>query len=172
MNQTLTDFKKFIVSQCKKKSACEYEFKRIVASETFEDILQVLKDYYHWCFENALFTKEDIIQLVPTQDLLDNGFYYDYSGELLNDKVAVVYDSNIFNVRDNAIVQDVRGNATVQNVRGNATVQNVRGNATVQNVRGNAVVQNVWDNATYRIIRFGEKPKLFMKKDTYTIVEL
>ncbi len=226
MEKTFESFKKFISEKGKQANACTSEYNRVLESKDYADLLQVIKDNYNWCFNNSIFTKEELISLVPNDVLLDNGFYYDYSGELLNDKTAFVFDSTIQNVRDNATIQDVRGNATIQDVRGNATIQNVRGNATIQNVRGNATIQNVWDNATiqdvwdnatiqhvrdnatiqdvrgnatiqnvwdnatiqdvwgnatiqnvwdngkYFKIRYGEKPKLFMKKNAFEIVEL
>ena len=113
-NQTFKEFKDFIKNQGKKANACEEQYKRVLASETFEELLQVIKDNYNWCYSNNIFTKEELMNYVPNQTLLDNGFYYNYSGELLNDKVAVLYDSTIQNVRDNTTIQDVRGNTTYQ----------------------------------------------------------
>jgi len=161
--QQFSDFKKFITKRAEETNACEDEYERVINSNNFVDLLQVIKDNYRWCFNNFLFTKEDVLKYVPQKTLLDNGFYYDYSGELLNDKIAVVYDSTIQNVWGNETIQDVRGNATIQNVWDNATIQNVRDNATIQDVR---------DNATYRIIRWGEKPKLFMKANAFEIIQI
>ena len=172
MEKKFEDFKKFIAERGKQADACASEYKRVLSSNNYGELLQVIKENYNWCYDNNVFTKQDIIDYIPNDVLLENGFYYDYNGCLVNDKKAFVYDSTIQDVRGNATIQDVRGNATIQNVRGNATIQNVWDNATIQNVWGNATIQNVWDNATYRIIRYGQKPKLFMKKDAFEIVEL
>jgi len=155
-------FKQFIAKKGKNANACSGEYKRVLSSSNFDELLQVIKDNYQWCFNNSIFSKDELISFVPNEVLLENGFYYNYSGELLNDKVAFVYDSNIQNVCDNATIQDVRGNATIQyvcdnatiqNVCDNATIQNVCGNATIQDVRGNATIQNVCGNATIQYVR-------------------
>ncbi len=177
-NKTFETFKSEFITACKNKGACEPEFKRVLLSNNFTELLQVIKDNYSWCMNNELFSKEDIIRWVDNETLISNGFYYDYTG-VINGNVAYVYDGLITRVMNNATIQDVRGNATIQDVWGNATIQNVRGNATIQNVwdnatiqnvRDNATIQDVWDNAIYRIMNYNSKPKLFMKKDAYEIV--
>lgn len=136
MKKTFESFKKFISEKGKQANACTSEYNRVLESKDYADLLQVIKDNYNWCFNNSIFTKEELISLVPNDVLLDNGFYYDYSGELLNDKTAFVFDSTI---------QDVWDNATIQHVR---------------------------DNGKYFKYEYGNKPKLFMKKDAFDIVEL
>ena len=168
--QTITfeQFKKLITDNGKKANACIEQYKRILSSSNFEELLQVIKDNYDWCFNNSIFTKDDI-KAIGEEVLLPNGFYYDYNGIIDSVKCAFVYDGVIQEVRGNATIQDVRGNATIQDVRGNATVQNVGDNATVQNVGDNATVQNVGDNGIYKDYRYN-KPKLVMKKDAFEIV--
>lgn len=134
--KTFKEFKDFIKNQGKKSNACQEQYKRVLESETFEELLQVIKDNYNWCYSNNVFTKEELINYVPYQTLLDNGFYYNYSGELLNDKVSVMYYSTIQDVWDDGTIQDVR------------------------------------DNGKYFVIRYGEKPKMYIEKDSFEIIEL
>jgi len=124
---------------------------KAASSKNWQELFDVIKDNYNWCWDNNLFTADQIKE-IDTDVLISNGFYYDYSGVIENVSCAYIYGG------------------TVQDVRGNATVQNVRDNATVQNVWGNATVQNVWGNGIYRELYKTDKPKLYLKKDAYEIV--
>ena len=154
MEKQFENFKAFITEKGKQAKACKEEYTRVLKSENYQELLQVIKDNYNWCFNNSIFTKEELIKLVPNEILLENGFYYDYTGVIDGDKTVFLYDS------------------TIQNVRGNATIQDVRGNATIQNVWDNATIQNVRDNGKYFKYEYGCKPKLFMRKDAFEIVEI
>ena len=60
-------FKSEIVKRCKEKSACEPEFKRILASENFEQIAKVLTDNFNWSCVNGVIDAELI---EPLNDIL------------------------------------------------------------------------------------------------------
>ena len=116
-------FKSEIVKRCKEKSACEPEFKRILASENFEQIAKVLTDNFNWSCVNGVIDAELI---EPLNDILLS-----------------------FNLCANTNVSGstyciASGSATVK-AWGSATVE-AWGSATVE-ASGSATVE-AWDSAT------------------------
>jgi len=53
-------FKEEIIKRCKTNNACEPEFKRILASENFEQIAKVLTDNFFWSCNNKVIDAEFI----------------------------------------------------------------------------------------------------------------
>ena len=115
-------FKDEIVKRCKEQSACQPEFKRILSSETFPEIITVLKDNFNWsCIHN-------IIDVELIDSIKDEARKSDlWVNETTKSGYLLAWD-----------------NATVE-AGGNATVR-AEDNATVR-AGGNATVR-AWDNAT------------------------
>ena len=52
-----TDFETYkqeLIPQLKAQSACQPEFKRVLASNTMEELQKVLGDNFQWCVENKI----------------------------------------------------------------------------------------------------------------------
>jgi hypothetical protein len=181
-------FKGEIVKRCKAQSACQPEFKRILSSETFPEIITVLKDNFNWsCIHNII--DVELIDSIKDEarecDLWANETTK--TGFLLVSNATVEARGNAtVEARDNATVE-AWGNATVK-ARGNATVK-AGGNATVK-ARGNATVE-AWGNATveawgnvfvsscknieckiydHAIFRNTETKEITMNKGSYTVI--
>ena len=166
METNFLEFKEEILKRTKEAHSCVSEYKRAYASESFSELMQVIKYNFNFACINKIIDSE-LIKTYESQ-FNRNEIFCNISiekGYLLCDadidyikgtaKANISGNATIQNVWDNATIQNVRGNATIQNVWDNATIQNVRGNATIQNVRGNDTIQNVWDNAyisSYSII--------------------
>ncbi|MES2004301.1 MAG: hypothetical protein V4450_07255, partial [Bacteroidota bacterium] len=52
--KTFDQIKEDVVARCKEKGACQPEFKRILAAENMQDLLQVLKDNMAWCLNKDI----------------------------------------------------------------------------------------------------------------------
>ena len=83
--KTFQSIKEDVIERCKEKSACQSEFKKVVASKTLPDLLQILKNNMTWCLEPS-------IQLFNAAWLEDN-----FGTELLWSKH--IYTSGIHEVR-------------------------------------------------------------------------
>ena len=124
------EFKTEMVSRCKSKSACTTEFKRVLDSENYKELITVLTDNFSWSCNNKIIDIE-LLEKVGNKTLNK----YD-----LAINVTVIKG---FLLVDSATVE-ARGSATVE-ARGSATVE-AGGNATVK-AWGSATVK-AWDNAT------------------------
>ena len=124
------EFKTEMVSRCKSKSACTTEFKRVLDSENYKELITVLTDNFSWSCNNKIIDIE-LLEKVGNKTLNK----YD-----LAINVTVIKG---FLLVDNATVE-AWGSATVE-ARGSATVE-AGGNATVK-AWGSATVK-AWDNAT------------------------
>ena len=163
--KTFKEFKEEILKRAKEADACKPEYGRAYKSETFDELMLVIKDNFSFAVDKKVIDPElieDYKEEFMTSDIYCNQYtekgyllVSDFTMENINGNVVVNVRDNatIQNVWDNATIQNVWGNATIQNVWGNATIQNVRGNATIQDVRDNATIQDVWDNATIQNVR-------------------
>jgi len=126
--------------------ACREQYGRAYASETLQELCNVIKDNFSWCCLNKVLTAELIKQYQA--DFSANGIYVSTDvteGYLLatgNAKV-IAYDNATVEANDNATVR-AYDNATVE-ARGNAKVI-ARGNAKVIANDNATVIAN--DNAT------------------------
>ena len=94
-NQTFEEAKKEIVEQCKLKYACEREFKRLLESENYSELNQVLRDNINWTLNNSILTKN----------------YINYHFAALG--VNIINDGDIINeVRDDIYIL-LEGKATI-----------------------------------------------------------
>ena len=137
-----TDFeaiKSEILNRAKAAKACTEQYSRAYKSETLQELCSVIKDNFHWCFNNKVITSKLLIQY--REDFAQNDIFINISvrcGFLLCDNATV-------KAWGNATVK-AWGNATVK-AYGNATVE-AWGNATVK-ACGNVTVK-AWDNATVK----------------------
>ena len=153
-----TDFeaiKAEILNRAKAAKACTEQYSRVYKSETLQELCSVIKDNFHWCFNNKVITSKLLIQY--REDFAQNDIFINISvrcGFLLCDNATVKACGNVtveacnnatVEAWDNATVK-VWGNATVK-AWGNATVK-AYSNATVE-AWGNATVE-AWDNATVK----------------------
>ncbi|WP_221405443.1 hypothetical protein, partial [Dysgonomonas mossii] len=131
METNFKELKEEIIKRAKAADACTSEYKRAYKSESFEELLQVIKDN----FDFAVRRKVIDIELIKL-----------YENEFNNNKIYGNIDiSEGYLLVDNATVR-AWGNATVR-AWGNATVE-AWGNATVE-ASGNATVE-ASGNATVR----------------------
>ncbi len=142
------EFKTTILERAKKECACKEQYSRALKSDTFEDLMSVIKDNFLWATENKII--DPILIKEYKEEFHGNGICCNENicnGFLLATGNATVraYDNATVRAYDNATVR-ATGNATVE-AYGNATVE-ATGNATVE-ATGNATVR-AYDNATVR----------------------
>ena len=109
-------FKTEIIKRCKEKSACEPEFKRILASENFEQIAKVLTDNFNWSCNNKIIDCELIeplndellqfnlcanVQKVTNCFILLNG---SSSAELFGSSSAELFGSSSAELNDSSYI--------------------------------------------------------------------
>ena len=137
-----TDFeaiKAEILNRAKAAKACTGQYSRAYKSETLQELCSVIKDNFHWCFNNKVITSDLLIQY--RKDFAQNDIFINISvrsGFLLCDNATVKACGNV--------TVEAWGNATVK-ACDNVTVE-ACGNATVE-ACGNATVK-AWDNATVK----------------------
>ena len=120
-----------ILNRAKAARACTEQYGRAYKSETLQELCNVIKDNFHWCFDNKVITPDLLMQY--REDFAQNDIFINISVQ------------SGFLLCDNATVE-AWGNATVE-ARGNATVK-ACDNATVE-AWGNATVK-AWGNATVK----------------------
>jgi len=102
-----TEFRQIVKDRCRKASACQTQFKRLLEAETFEPFFEVLKDSSNWVFGNNILDAELLLQVKEEANKADIWVNENCSSGIL--------------YAFNATVQ-AWGNATVQ-ASGNATVR-------------------------------------------------
>ena len=144
---TTTNFeeiKEEILKRAHKAGACAKQYGRAYQSKSTEELMQVVKDNFHWACENNVITP-DLIERYR-EEFAANEIYLNVStkrGYLLCDNATVkAWGNATVEACDNATVE-AWGNATVE-AWGNATVK-AWGNATVE-AWGNATVK-AWGNS-------------------------
>ena len=68
------DFKKQFIIDCKNNSACEPEFKKVIASINWNELLTVIKNNIQWCV-NAKIISLPVLSLVPDDELVKVDIY-------------------------------------------------------------------------------------------------
>jgi len=163
-----TSFKEFIVKRCKEEGACQPEFKRLLLTDNYVDLLKVLTDNDYWCFEHKIINSE-ILSNVSDEILLEANIYISKTNLELKNGSFFVYNSTV-TARGNSTVTAWE-NSTVT-ARGNSTVT-AWGNSTVT-ARGNSYLdiyicdQNkVNDKA---VVRERSTGNVYFKKDAFNVV--
>jgi len=141
MNETFEKFKAEILRRAKETGACKDEYKRACQSGDFRDLMQVIKDNFHFAVNRKV---------------IDPSLIETYKEEFNANQIYcnVNVSGGFLLVSGNATVR-ASGNATVE-ASGNATVR-AWDNATVI-ASGNAYITSLYtiecklnDNAIYRI---------------------
>ena len=134
-----------ILNRVKAAQACTEQYSRAYKSETLQELCSIIKDNFHWCFNNKVITSDLLMQY--REDFAQNDIFINVSvrsGFLLCGNATVkAWDNTTVEAYDNATVE-AYGNATVE-AYGNTTVK-AYDNATVK-ASGNATVK-AWDNTT------------------------
>ena len=138
METNFLEFKEEILKRAKATNACTNEYKRAYRSESFSELMQVIKDNFNFaCLRKVI--DSELIKLYKNQ-FNENKIYCNVD---VSKGFLLASDNATVKAWDNATVK-AWGNATVK-AWGNATVK-AWGNATVK-AWGNATVE-AWDNAT------------------------
>ena len=148
MESKFNQFKEEILKRAKQADACKPEYARAYKSETFAELIQVIKDNFNFAVSGKVIEPniiEEYKDEFNTNDVWCNverssGFVLAYDNATVK-----AYDNATVEAYDNATVE-AYGNATVK-AYDNATVE-AYGNATVE-AYGNATVE-AYDNATVK----------------------
>ena len=148
MESKFNQFKEEILKRAKQADACKPEYARAYKSETFAELIQVIKDNFNFAVSGKVIEPniiEEYKDEFNTTDVWCNverssGFVLAYGNATVE-----AYGNATVEAYDNATVK-AYGNATVK-AYGNATVK-AYGNATVK-AYDNATVK-AYDNATVK----------------------
>ena len=184
------EFKTTILERAKKECACKEQYSRALKSDTFEDLMSVIKDNFLWATENKIidpilineYKQEFNGNNIWCNENARNGFLLltgNTTAEATGNTTVRAYDNTTVEAYGNATVE-ATGNATVK-AYGNATVR-AYNNATVK-AYGNATVEaydnayiysyciiecKLKDNAVYRLI---SENKIFYPEETTINIE-
>ena len=152
------EFKTTILERAKKECACKEQYSRALKSDTFEDLMSVIKDNFLWATENKII--DPILIKEYKEEFHGNGI-------CCNENIC-----NGFLLATGNATVEATGNATVE-ATGNATVR-AYDNATVR-ATGNAYIYSYYiiecklkDNAVYRLI---SENKIFYPEETAINIE-
>ena len=158
------EFKTTILERAKKECACKEQYSRALKSDTFEDLMSVIKDNFLWATENKIidpilineYKQEFNGNNIWCNENARNGFLLltgnttaeatgNTTVEAYGNTTVEAYDNTTVRAYDNTTVE-AYGNATVR-ATGNTTVR-AYDNTTVE-AYGNTTVE-AYDNATVR----------------------
>jgi hypothetical protein len=154
--ETFLELKNMAIQLATEKSACDSQLKRVVNSNSFAELCEVIKDNFNWCCNTGILTAEIILKY--DKHFADNKIFANVNiteGFLLASDSATVeaYDSATVMAFDSATVEafdsatvEAYGSATVEafdsatvEAFGSATVR-AYGSATVE-AYGSAYIQ-------------------------------
>ena len=164
------EFKTTILERAKKECACKEQYSRALKSDTFEDLMSVIKDNFLWATENKIidpilineYKQEFNGNNIWCNENARNGFLLltgnttaeatgNTTVEAYGNTTVEAYDNTTVRAYDNTTVE-AYGNTTVRaydnttvEAYGNATVE-AYGNTTVE-ATGNTTVR-AYDNTT------------------------
>ena len=76
MEKTFDNFKNYIIEAGKSNNACKDEFNRVLTSDNFTQLFDVIKNNFHWCFQyKKILNSEILLQYVELAYLNNEGFY-------------------------------------------------------------------------------------------------
>ena len=142
------EFKTTILERAKKECACKEQYSRALKSDTFEDLMSVIKDNFLWATENKIidpilineYKQEFNGNNIWCNENARNGFLLltgNTTAEATGNTTVEAYGNTTVEAYDNTTVR-ATGNTTVR-AYDNTTVE-AYGNATVE----------AYDNATVR----------------------
>ncbi len=156
------EFKTTILERAKKECACKEQYSRALKSDTFEDLMSVIKDNFLWATENKIidpilineYKQEFNGNNIWCNENARNGFLLltgNTTAEATGNTTVRAYDNATVEAYDNTTVRaydnttvEAYGNATVR-ATGNTTVR-AYDNTTVE-AYGNTTVE-AYDNTT------------------------
>lgn len=74
MTTNFNDFKSGFSGKCKKASACQPEFKKVLAAENFDELLSIIKNNILWCINEKIIDCQ-YLETIGDEILLKNGIY-------------------------------------------------------------------------------------------------
>ena len=192
------EFKTTILERAKKECACKEQYSRALKSDTFEDLMSVIKDNFLWTTENKIidpilineYKQEFNGNNIWCNENARNGFLLltgNTTAEATGNTTVRAYDNATVEAYDNTTVEaydnaTVRatGNTTVRaydnttvEATGNTTVE-ANGNTTVE-ATGNAYIHSYYiiecklkDNSIYRLI---SENKIFYPEESAIKIE-
>ena len=132
------------------RSACSGEFARAVNSTNIDELMQVVKDNFSWCYNNGIATTE-ILDAIGESKVNEFGIYYKGEVERLKD-LKGLYFCGAFKVKylENSQVSEMWGNSQVSVMRGNSQVSVMRENSQVSVMWENSQVSEMRENSFAR----------------------
>jgi len=91
--KTFETFKEYFAAKSKEQSACSGEYKKLLASENWEQILTVMKNNANWCYIYKVIDADILEQYIPDEILLENGIYVKKNNIVQKEGLAVYYSS-------------------------------------------------------------------------------
>lgn len=152
------EFKTTILERAKKECACKEQYSRALKSDTFEDLMSVIKDNFLWATENKII-----------DPILINEYKQEFNGNNIwcNENAR-----NGFLLLTGNTTAEATGNTTVE-AYGNTTVE-AYDNTTVE-AYGNAYIHSYYiiecklkDNSIYRLI---SENKIFYPEESAIKIE-
>ncbi len=192
------EFKTTILERAKKECACKEQYSRALKSDTFEDLMSVIKDNFLWATENKIidpilineYKQEFNGNNIWCNENARNGFLLltgNTTAEATGNTTVRAYDNATVEAYDNTTVRaydnttvEAYGNATVR-ATGNTTVRaydnttvEAYGNTTVE-AYDNAYIHSYYiiecklkDNSIYRLI---SENKIFYPEESAIKIE-
>ena len=73
--KTFEVFKQDFIEACKNAGACQDEFKKVLASENWQELLTVIKNNAYWCYCSGKVISTDILLEIPDDELVSAAIY-------------------------------------------------------------------------------------------------
>jgi hypothetical protein len=139
--KSFEDFKTDFTADCKAHSACQPEFKKVLVSENWRQLLAVIKANMQWCVNEGVITLQ-VLANVPDAELLAVDIYLNKNDLELNkqecelfNSTATLWGNSTATLRENSTAT-LRENSTAT-LRENSTAT-LWGNSTA----------TLWENST------------------------
>ena len=88
------EIKTEFIQRCKAALACQPEFKRVLASATFAELLQVIKDNIHWSINEGKVINSKELEEWFTRDLCKEFDIYFEGHNIVKDKNSIHFNSS------------------------------------------------------------------------------
>ena len=148
-------FKNFITENAIIKNACSGELNRAIQSKDIDGLLNVIKDNAIWCYNSKIISIEIFEKYVEADILFKNGIYIKRAIDKINtDNTYILMGSTVNEMYDSSTVNKMYDGSTVNKMYDSSTVNEMSG------------------SSTYRTFKYGEKPKIYITKNAFDIIEL
>ena len=150
--QTFENFKDYIVKKAAELEACNLELNKAENSTDFKDLFQIIKKNISWSIANNLIYTDILLELVSDGDLMANGFYVKKEFTEFTESNTCLFSCKIDTL--------------------NAMVLTMSGTSSGGRMSGTSSVGEMYDTSLYKKCKFGEKTKLYIKKNAFEIIEI